>query len=163
MATLSKTSTTPAGTIQPFGGTVAPAGYFLCDGSTVSRTTYAKLFSSVGTAFGSGNGTSTFHLPDFRGKFLRGVSSGTANDPDRLVRTAMNAGGNTGDSVGSIQGDELKRHRHLSGVTQDNTGGSSYAAITTANNDNTGEYLTSYEGGNESRPVNAYVNFIIKY
>lgn len=56
-------SLVPTGTILPFGGTTAPAGYLLCDGSAVSRTTYAALFAVIGTTYGLGDGSTTFNLP----------------------------------------------------------------------------------------------------
>lgn len=65
----------PAGIIMPFAGTVAPQGYLLCDGSAVDRTTYATLFDVIGTTFGSGDGSSTFNLPDLSGRVPLGVSS----------------------------------------------------------------------------------------
>ena len=65
----------PAGIIMPFAGTVAPQGYLLCDGSAVDRTTYATLFGVIGTTFGSGDGSTTFNLPDLGGRVPLGVSS----------------------------------------------------------------------------------------
>ena len=53
----------PLGVILPFGGSVAPKGFLICDGSAVSRTTYADLFAVIGTKFGSGDGSTTFNLP----------------------------------------------------------------------------------------------------
>lgn len=53
----------PAGVIVPFAGTTVPAGYLLCDGSAVSRTTYADLFAAIGTTYGAGDGNTTFNLP----------------------------------------------------------------------------------------------------
>lgn len=68
------------GEIKMFGGSQIPAGWFLCDGSTVSRTTYSGLFRVIGTVFGVGDGSTTFTLPDFRQKFPMGVAaSGTGN------------------------------------------------------------------------------------
>ena len=58
----------PAGVIVPFAGTTVPAGYLLCDGSAVSRTTYADLFAAIGTTYGAGDGNTTFNLPNM---FLR--------------------------------------------------------------------------------------------
>lgn len=55
---------TPVGVIQMFAGTSAPAGYLLCDGAAVSRSTYSALFAVVGTSFGAGNGSTTFNLPN---------------------------------------------------------------------------------------------------
>ena len=69
----------PSGTIKAFGGSSAPTGYLICDGSAVSRTTYAALFAAIGTTFGAGNGTTTFNIPDARGKVLAGYKSGDAN------------------------------------------------------------------------------------
>ena len=54
----------PIGAIVPYGGDTAPTGYLLCDGSAVSRTTYADLFAVIGTKYGSGDGSTTFNLPD---------------------------------------------------------------------------------------------------
>ena len=58
-----------------YAGTVAPSGWLIADGSAVNRTTYSDLFSLIGTAFGVGNGTTTFNIPDLRNKFPIGVSS----------------------------------------------------------------------------------------
>lgn len=68
----------PAGIIMPFAGTVAPQGYLFCDGSAVSRTTYATLFGVIGTTFGAGDGSSTFNLPDLSGRVPLGVSQAHA-------------------------------------------------------------------------------------
>jgi len=70
----------PAGAIVPFGGAAAPAGWLLCDGAAVSRTTYAALFAAVGTTFGVGDGSTTFTLPDLRGRFPLGkAAAGTGS------------------------------------------------------------------------------------
>lgn len=72
---------TPTGMIAAFGGTTAPTGWLLCNGAAVSRTgTNTALFAAIGTAFGAGNGTTTFNLPDLRQRFPLGVAaSGTGN------------------------------------------------------------------------------------
>jgi len=70
----------PTGTILTFGGSVAPDGWLLCDGSTISRSTYARLFAVLSTTYGTGDGSTTFTLPDFRGVYPRGAgTNGTAN------------------------------------------------------------------------------------
>ncbi|MBL8033901.1 MAG: tail fiber protein [Leptospiraceae bacterium] len=102
----------PPGLIVAYGGATAPTGWFICNGTTVSRTTYAALFTAIGTTFGSGNGTTTFHLPDLRGRFLRGADQGAGVDVSAASRTAMNSGGNTGDNVGSVQADAFQGHWH---------------------------------------------------
>lgn len=70
--------TEPPGVIKMFGGSSAPRGHLLCDGSAVSRTTYVDLFAIVGTNYGSGDGSSTFNLPDYRQRMPLGkAASGT--------------------------------------------------------------------------------------
>jgi microcystin-dependent protein len=66
-------SVIPPGVIQAFGGGTVPSGWLLCDGSTASRSTYAGLFAAVGIVNGQGDGSTTFHLPDLRGRFIRGA------------------------------------------------------------------------------------------
>ncbi len=68
-------SITPAGITLPFAGKVAPAGWLVCDGKAVSRTTYAKLFSAIGTLYGSGDGSTTFNLPNLGGNTVIGGTS----------------------------------------------------------------------------------------
>ena len=65
----------PTGSLVPFAGAVIPEGYLLCNGAAVSRTTYAKLFAVIGTLWGTGDGETTFNLPDFSDKFLEGTTS----------------------------------------------------------------------------------------
>lgn len=65
----------PIGVVQAFAGRTTPQGWLLCDGSAVSRTTYAKLFSVIGTTYGSGNGSTTFNLPNLVDKFVEGSAT----------------------------------------------------------------------------------------
>ena len=161
----------PPGTILPYAGDNAPDGWLLCNGATVSRSTYGGLFSVVGTRFGYGNNSSTFHLPDFRGRFLRGRAGGVGRDPDRNSRTAMNPGGATGDAVGSVQEDQFLSHSHGYQDIYYSEGG---GPVSVPNNlgsgdtdhDNGGYQMgrtSSAAGGSETRPLNANVNYIIKY
>jgi microcystin-dependent protein len=93
----------PSGVILPYGGGTAPTGWLLCDGSAISRTTYANLFAAIGTSHGYGDNSTTFNLPDFRGRFMRGVDGTAGRDPDKATRSAAATGGNTGNNVGSLQ------------------------------------------------------------
>ena len=61
----------PPGSIKIWAGTTIPSGYLLCDGSAISRTEYSALFSAIGTTYGAGDSSSTFNLPDFRGRYLK--------------------------------------------------------------------------------------------
>ena len=80
----------PIGTISPFGGSSVPSGYLLCNGQAVNRTTYAELFAVIGTAFGTGDGSTTFNVPDMResvpkGAGLTGKTVGAHLDADGLA------------------------------------------------------------------------------
>lgn len=85
LALFIRESVLPAGLTAPFAGSVAPAGWLLCDGSAVSRTTYAKLFAAIGTAYGIGNGTSTFNVPDLRGRIIAGKDNMGGTAASRLT------------------------------------------------------------------------------
>lgn len=98
-------TSTPIGSITTLAKGTVPTGYLACDGSVVSRMTYADLFAEIGITHGEGDGSTTFHLPDLRGRFLRGTDEATGRDPDAGGRIAPNAGGSTGDAVGSVQGE----------------------------------------------------------
>ena len=168
----------PPGTIQAFGGGTVPSGWLLCDGSTTNRSTYSALFSAIGVAHGSGNGSTTFHLPDLRGRLLRGadnMGTGAAGrDPDAATRTAGNSGGNSGDAVGSVQSDAMQGHEFSSTTTLGNgTSGAGNAGMIPNNGTTTGvktsalNFVTDGTNGtprvsSESRPQNLAVEYIIK-
>lgn len=153
----------PAGFIMAFAGdtTKIPSGWLLCDGRAISRSQYADLYNAIQDNWGRGDLTSTFNLPDLRGQFLRGVTGASANDPDAATRLGFN-GGNIGNNVGSIQTDAFANHRHP--ITNGGFVGpaSSYVGGGYAPNVGPGAF-TETVGGNETRPKNAYVNFLIKY
>ena len=118
-------------------------------------------------AWGNGDALTTFNLPDMRGRFLRGTDHGLGSDPDAASRVASAGGGNTGDSVGTYQGHQFERHAHGysgaftqdSGVVGGHLQGGSATSFTVWGYSNN----TSQAGGNETRPVNVSVNYIIKY
>jgi microcystin-dependent protein len=82
---------TPAGAVTAFAGATAPAGWLLCVGGVGNRTTLAALFAVVGTTYGAGDGTTTFGLPDFRGRVLVGLDAAQP-DFDALGETGGNKG-----------------------------------------------------------------------
>lgn len=155
-------SVIPAGTIVPFGGDQVPAGWLLCDGkSYASVGNYANLFSAIGTAWGSG-GAGSFNVPDLRGRFLRGVDAGAGRDLDMDKRIACNPGGFDKGKVGSVQNDEIKSHSHQNGIGWG--GGPNNGGLGRADgNSPANMWGTNLTGGSETRPKNAYVNYIIKY
>lgn len=81
---------TPAGAIQFFAMETAPVGWLKANGAEISRTLYANLFAAIGTTFGSGDGKTTFNLPDLRGEFLRGWDDGRRLDKKRLMGSTQN-------------------------------------------------------------------------
>jgi hypothetical protein len=158
---------TPPGTVIAWMGTnnVPPAGWEFCWGQEVSRTEpkFARLFAVVGTSNGAGDGSTTFHLPDLRGMFLRGVNgtrSGISSDPDFASRSSTQPGGATGNAVGSIQSDEFKRHRHGLGGSKAQFLGGGPLIYLLGNLNNEGDI--GFEGGTETRPKNVYVHYLIK-
>lgn len=98
------------GMMFEFGGTSVPTGYLGCDGSAVSRTTYADLFTAIGTTWGAGDGSTTFNLPDFRRRV--GVGSGGSG-----TGTLGNAVGNTGGTeTHTLTSTEMPVHGHAAGT-----------------------------------------------
>ena len=99
------------GSVVSFALETPPVGWLECDGSDVSRTTYADLFAKIGVSYGAGDGSNTFGLPDLRGQFVRGWDHGAGQDPDAASRTDR-GDGTTGDAVGTLQGDQMQGHTH---------------------------------------------------
>lgn len=170
-------SLVPTGTVFAYAGTSAPTGWLTCDGTAVSRTTYAALYAAIGVAHGYGDNSTTFNLPDYRGRFIRGgdaMFGGTAatRDPDRAGRTAAATGGNTGNAVGSVQTDAIQSHAHPNSAGYKRTGpyqgivgsaGGDIAVVGSTNGSNVAD-MGNGDGRmtSETRPLNAYVNYIIK-
>lgn len=163
------TATTFTIAVNVTGGTTAgvvskiPTRTLFCDGSAVSRTTYATLWNTVGTSFGNGDGSTTFNLPDFRGRFLRGVDGSASNDPDKASRTAMNTGGNTGNLIGSVQGHQYASHNHGIKFYNGGPAGNNDGVVGSGNWQITNNNTSIAAGGNETRPLNAYVNYVIAF
>lgn len=95
---------TPIGMILPYGQTTAPSGWLLCDGSAVSRTTYATLFVLLGTTYGNGDGSTTFNLPNLKGRTPVGYNA---------AETEFDALGETGGAkTHTLVTGELASHAH---------------------------------------------------
>ena len=150
----------PSGTITAYGGSVAPAGWLLCDGASYLKQSYPKLYSAISTAFGTADSTH-FNVPDLRGRFLRGQDAGAGNDPDAAARVALNAGGNAGDAVGSYEADAFASHSHSIPII-DGINDTANGIAGGLNKPPAGTGGTYGAGGNETRPKNVNVNYIIK-
>lgn len=149
----------PIGSVVTWMTETAPEDWLFLRGQAVSRTTYPALFGLLGTMYGQGDGSTTFNLPDFRGLFLRGRDGGAEVDPDRGSRTDR-GDGTTGDAVGTKQSDEFKNHVHgvrpIALNIRSDVGAGHWSVQNNLNADSTAT------GGNETRPKNIYVNYIIK-
>ncbi len=79
----------PAGTVEYFAASSAPAGFIKANGAAVSRSTYEALFLAIGTTYGAGDGSTTFNVPDLRGEFVRGLDDGRGVDSGRVIGSAQ--------------------------------------------------------------------------
>lgn len=175
----------PVGTIVAWGGELGsiPAGWMWCNGKGLKKSAYPELFAALGASWGSVG--EVFNLPDLRGRFLRGYDQGAGRDPDVSGRKPSAPGGSA-TGAGTVQDDSVQNHTH--GQNQHNhtyynhpnalgvqTGSSAYAAqfamfnaasTTSTNADIKGvsKYNTKslIKTGEESRPKNAAVHYIIK-
>lgn len=133
------------GDIKARALSTVPAGWLECDGAAVSRTTYAALFTAIGTTYGAGDGSTTFNLPDLRGEFIRGWDHGRGVDAAR--------------ALGSAQADEFKSHTHsIASSANDGRQDASQPQLRTSG---TG-VSTGAAGGSETRPRNIAMMYVIK-
>lgn len=98
----------PVGAVVPFAGAASPSGWLLCGGQAVSRTTYAALFTAIGVAYGAGDGSTTFNLPDLRGRVVGGRDDmGTGTSAGRLTPAFFGANADTLGATGGSQSHTL--------------------------------------------------------
>lgn len=104
----------PVGSILDYGGGTLPTGFLFCDGSAVSRTTYAALFTAIGTTHGAGNGTTTFNLPDYRGRVGAGKDNMGGVSANRLSTqvTGTTLGATGGAEEHTLTSSQIPAHTH---------------------------------------------------
>jgi microcystin-dependent protein len=161
----------------PIGAVIAYAGnnpsmgqgWLPCDGRTLPiNDTYRPLFNAIGTING-GNGSSEFNLPDYRGRFLRGVDHGAGRDPDASSRIAPAVGGGIGDSVGSVQGNATASPKngfstsltHLPTYDHQVSATAVGHDLSSWNSGTWNDNITFSGGDKESRPPNLYLRYYI--
>lgn len=107
----------PAGCMMAFAGPNAPQGWLFCYGQELSRSTYASLFSAIGTRFGAGNGSTTFNAPDLRGRVIAGKDDMGGTAAGRLTGavTGVTLGAAGGESAHTLSYAEMPSHSHSSG------------------------------------------------
>ena len=156
----------PTASLMPYAGTAAPTGYLLCDGAAISRTTYSSLFGIVGTTYGVGDGSTTFNIPDLRGRVIAGQDDMGGTSANRLTNQS---GGLNGDTLGATGGaethtlttSEMPSHSHTyakhTSLGASGSGGNAQLGASTQS--------TSSEGGgqahNNVQPT-IILNYIIK-
>lgn len=132
------TPVNPPGAMMAYAGLVIPAGYLICDGLAVSRATYADLYVAIGTAYGAGDGSTTFNLPNIKGRVPTGKDT---------AQTEFNTLGKTGgEKVHTLLSDEIPSHKHsFQGTTASATG--TQLAFHAVPNDSAGVIESEYGPG----------------
>lgn len=166
----------PLGIVWPYAGrttpsdidTLANSGWYLCDGREVNRS--IPGFAVIGTIYGNGDSIDTFNVPDYRGRFMRGVDDPTGDnsadrDPDSQYRSGTN-GGFSGEHVGSTQEDQFSSHTHSRHSVQTTKhahldGGSWINTLEAQHVRSRPNTSVGSTGGSETRPKNIYVNYLI--
>lgn len=164
----------PVGTVIQTARTTAPTGFLACDGSAVSRTTYANLFSAIGTTYGTGDGSTTFNLPDMRGLFPRGAGA-------HGTMTKAAGGAFDGGSVGAASNDSFQGHIHritdsidgfgtVASGSINNAGGNRGNILSNSPDGRVEARVMSTDGtngtprtGNETKPASMSLLYCIKY
>jgi len=102
------------GTVLPFAGAASPTGWLLCYGQAVSRVTYAALFAVIGTTYGAGDGSTTFNVPDLRGRVAAGMDNMGGTAANRLTNSGTGNPGVNGATLGATGGAD----RHTLGAAE---------------------------------------------
>ena len=152
------------GAIFLYASSTTPTGWLECDGSSYLTSTYTGLYAAIGCNWGCADGTH-FNVPDLRGTIPRGWNHSASTDTlhgdqDASSRSALKTGGATGDNVGSYQADAVRAHTHTYNqpISNDTVAAGGTLIKSASSSTDTGS-----TGGNETRPKNAYVMYIIKY
>lgn len=153
----------PTGSLTLWSTDTAPSGWLLCYGQAVSRTDYATLFGVIGETFGVGDGSTTFNIPDLRGRFPLGKDNMGGSSANRVTDTdADTIGGADGEETHTLSVDEMPSHRHtyskgVYAAEADGLGG----ALKSLTSDNSG-YAGGGEAHNNMSPF-ITLTYIIKY
>ena len=139
----------PVGSLISSASATTPSGFLPTNGAPVSRITYSALFGQIGVYFGSGDGSTTFNLPDTRGEFLRGWDNARGVDVNR--------------PFGTWQADAFKSHTHPTVTALTPGSGVPWYTWTGTNTNYQYSSVSGATGGTETRPRNLAVNYYIKY
>jgi microcystin-dependent protein len=137
----------PAGAMMAYAGTTEPAGWLFCYGQAISRTTYARLFAAISTTHGTGDGSTTFNVPDIRGRVIAGQDDMGGTSADRLTGVS---GSVNGDTMGAAGGAETVTiaQANLPAATLSVTATGSVAFSQTITTGGSGGFSNSADGAN---------------
>ena len=151
----------PACILLPYAGNTIPDGWLLCAGQEISRETYANLFTVIGDAYGIGDGSTTFNLPDLRGRMPMGLDNMGGSSANRVTNTVADSlGRGAGEEMHQLSFDELPaRNSYIShGTGGQGDSGGSFSYVNHVNTDTIGD-----DQPHNNMPPYLSINFIIKY
>ena len=155
-----------AGAIITWAGAAAPDGWKLCDGAAISRTDFEDLFTVLGETFGAGDGSTTFNLPDLRGRFPLGLDNMGGNSADSVTATkADELAGKGGSETHTLTVDEMPAHNHeFRRVGSGNTGARAVQTRSNSDWENNNVIIGNAGGGqaHDNMPPWLALNYIIK-
>lgn len=156
----------PTGSIMPFGGTSNPTGWLLCYGQAISRTTYAELFTAIGTTFGTGDGSTTFNVPDLRGRVVAGKDNMGGTSSNRLTGVSGSVDGDVlgntgGEETHTLTTTEMPSHTHQ--VTAKSSNWATGAGVTGPTINGSGVASISGSAGSNGAHNNVQPTFILNY
>jgi len=137
----------PSGAVFPYAGASAPSGFILCFGQAISRSTYSDLFTAIGTTYGTGDGSSTFNLPDLRGRAVAGQDDMGGSSANRLTGQTDGVDGDTLGGTGGAETHTLTEAQSAT-ITNNITGTITHTIVDNAAN----SLLTSFSGVSKTLP-----------
>jgi len=160
----------PIGTVADYAGVTEPAGWLFCYGQAISRTTYADLFAVLSTTYGVGDGSTTFNLPDLRGRVIAGQDDMGGTSANRLTGTSGSVNGDTlggsgGTETHTLTTTEMPSHSH--NLSRSNAAGGNnfgYIGLTGNFTDSTPTTAAAGSGGAHNNVQPTFIlNKIIRY
>jgi microcystin-dependent protein len=157
----------PTGSLMPYAGTTAPTNWLFCFGQAVSRTTYADLFSALSTTYGSGDGSTTFNLPDLRGRAVAGRDDMGGTAANRLTNQSGGVNGLTlgaggGAETHTLTEAQLAAHTHTTPTSDGTTAFTTGGATQPASNINGVTGSTGSGSAHNNVQPTIILNYIIK-
>lgn len=154
----------PPGCVADFAGGNLPAGWLFCDGTAISRTTYEALFAAISTTYGAGDGSTTFNLPDARGRACFGKDNMGGTAANRITAGGSGINGATLGGAGGGETVTLSTAQMPSHAHQGDLGGAGAVPVTGGSAGYNGSSgLTGGGGAHANIPPALILNKIIKF